>query len=70
MNASSHCFSGTADLWPLLFAFNVLPSLLCLVLLPFFPESPRFLLIKKGEEEEARDGEFEMYIPLGDRAKL
>ncbi|GFS09117.1 solute carrier family 2, facilitated glucose transporter member 1 [Elysia marginata] len=45
---------GTDDLWPLLFAFNALPSLLCLALLPFFPESPRFLLIKKGEEEEAR----------------
>ncbi|GFO21975.1 hypothetical protein PoB_004848000 [Plakobranchus ocellatus] len=45
---------GTADLWPYLFAFNALPSLFCLIFLPFFPESPRFLLIKKGEEDEAR----------------
>ncbi|XP_059140307.1 solute carrier family 2, facilitated glucose transporter member 1-like [Physella acuta] len=45
---------GTKDLWPLLFAFNAIPSLLCLVFLPFFPESPRFLLIKKHQDEEAK----------------
>ncbi|KAK7093689.1 solute carrier family 2, facilitated glucose transporter member 1-like [Littorina saxatilis] len=45
---------GTATLWPLLFAFNAVPSLMCLVLMPFCPESPRFLLIKKGQEEDAR----------------
>ncbi|PVD36656.1 hypothetical protein C0Q70_03642 [Pomacea canaliculata] len=45
---------GTESLWPLLFAFNALPSLLCLVAMPFCPESPRYLLIKKNLEEEAR----------------
>jgi len=45
---------GTADLWPFLFWFNAVPSLICLIFLPFCPESPRFLLIKKGEEGEAR----------------
>lgn len=45
---------GTENLWPLLFAFNAVPSVVCLVLMPFCPESPRFLLIKLGKEEEAR----------------
>ncbi|XP_005103578.2 solute carrier family 2, facilitated glucose transporter member 1 [Aplysia californica] len=45
---------GTATLWPYLFAFNAVPALLCLVCMPMCPESPRFLLIKKGEEAEAR----------------
>ncbi|KAL8601881.1 hypothetical protein ACOMHN_020616 [Nucella lapillus] len=45
---------GTEDLWPILFAFNALPSMFCLILMPFCPESPRFLLIKKGQEEEAK----------------
>ncbi|CAL1535382.1 unnamed protein product [Lymnaea stagnalis] len=46
---------GTEMLWPYLFAFNAIPSLMCLVLMPLFPESPRWLLIKKGEEDEARE---------------
>ncbi|CAG5127198.1 unnamed protein product [Candidula unifasciata] len=45
---------GTETLWPYLFAFNAAPSIICLLLLPLCPESPRFLLIKKGEEEEAK----------------
>ncbi|BFZ23720.1 hypothetical protein BsWGS_26759 [Bradybaena similaris] len=45
---------GTEILWPYLFAFNAVPSIICLTVLPFCPESPRFLLIKKGKEEEAR----------------
>ena len=50
--------TGTETLWPYLFAFNAVPSVLCLVMMPFCPESPRFLLIKKGLEEEARKGEY------------
>ncbi|XP_076451529.1 solute carrier family 2, facilitated glucose transporter member 3-like [Babylonia areolata] len=45
---------GTEELWPILFAFNAVPALVCLVVMPFCPESPRFLLIKKGLEDEAR----------------
>lgn len=45
---------GTEELWPLLFAFNAVPSILCLALMPLCPESPRFLLIKQGLEEDAR----------------
>lgn len=45
---------GTEKLWPLLFAFNAVPALMCLIMMPFCPESPRFLLIKLGKEDEAR----------------
>ncbi|KAK0061229.1 solute carrier family 2 facilitated glucose transporter member 1 [Biomphalaria pfeifferi] len=44
---------GTEILWPYLFAFNAIPSLICLVFMPFFPESPRFLLIKQKQESAA-----------------
>ncbi|XP_070612800.1 solute carrier family 2, facilitated glucose transporter member 3-like [Erythrolamprus reginae] len=44
---------GTETLWPVLLGFTILPALLQLVILPFCPESPRFLLINKMEEEAA-----------------
>ncbi|XP_032080352.1 solute carrier family 2, facilitated glucose transporter member 3-like isoform X2 [Thamnophis elegans] len=44
---------GTEKLWPLLLGFTVIPALLQLLALPFCPESPRFLLINKMEEEKA-----------------
>lgn len=46
---------GTHELWEWVFIFNAIPALVCLIGLPFCPESPRYLLIKKNEEEEARD---------------
>ncbi|KAJ1122352.1 hypothetical protein NDU88_000844 [Pleurodeles waltl] len=45
---------GTERLWPLLLAFTVFPALIQIVLLPFCPESPRFLLIIKMEETRAQ----------------
>uniref|UniRef100_A0A8C6XXU0 Solute carrier family 2, facilitated glucose transporter member 5 n=1 Tax=Naja naja TaxID=35670 RepID=A0A8C6XXU0_NAJNA len=45
---------GTEESWPILLSLSGIPALLQLLLLPFFPESPRFLLIQKKEEEEAR----------------
>nr|XP_022920398.1 glucose transporter type 1 isoform X2 [Onthophagus taurus] len=45
---------GTNDGWPLLLGLAVCPSMLQLVLLPICPESPRYLLITKQWEEEAR----------------
>ncbi|XP_050414501.1 solute carrier family 2, facilitated glucose transporter member 1 isoform X1 [Patella vulgata] len=44
---------GTVDLWPWLFAFNAIPLFIHLVCWPLCPESPRYLLIKKNEEQEA-----------------
>ncbi|KAK3603513.1 hypothetical protein CHS0354_030370 [Potamilus streckersoni] len=46
-------FSGSPNLWPFLFAFNAIPAFVCLVVFPFCPESPRFLLIKKNDEDGA-----------------
>ncbi|KAG8507144.1 Solute carrier family 2, facilitated glucose transporter member 4 [Galemys pyrenaicus] len=45
---------GTATLWPLLLGITVLPALLQLVLLPFCPESPRYLYIIRNLEGPAR----------------
>lgn len=46
--------AGTWNAWPSLFAFNAGPALVCLLLMPLCPESPRFLLIKKNDEDGAR----------------
>ncbi|NXB16470.1 GTR5 protein, partial [Rhagologus leucostigma] len=45
---------GNAKGWPVLLALTGIPSLIQLLTLPFFPESPRYLLIQKGNEEQAR----------------
>lgn len=45
---------GTDRGWPLLLGLTVCPAVLQLVLLPFCPESPRFLLITRQREEESR----------------
>ncbi|XP_018907720.1 glucose transporter type 1 isoform X2 [Bemisia tabaci] len=45
---------GTDDGWPLLLGLAICPAVLQLILLPVCPESPRYLLITKQWEEEAR----------------
>ncbi|NWZ90728.1 GTR5 protein, partial [Nesospiza acunhae] len=40
--------------WPVLLGLTGIPSLIQLLTLPFFPESPRYLLIQRGTEEQAR----------------
>ncbi|NXM01473.1 GTR5 protein, partial [Tyrannus savana] len=40
--------------WPVLLGLTGIPSLIQLLTLPFFPESPRYLLLQKGNEEQAR----------------
>ncbi|NXY55081.1 GTR11 protein, partial [Callaeas wilsoni] len=42
---------GVEALWPVLLAANALPALLQLLTLPFFPDSPRYLLIDKKDKE-------------------
>ncbi|KAJ7329702.1 hypothetical protein JRQ81_015876 [Phrynocephalus forsythii] len=44
---------GTETLWPLLLGFTIVPAIVQCAALPFCPESPRFLLINKMEEEKA-----------------
>ncbi|XP_047438116.1 solute carrier family 2, facilitated glucose transporter member 1 [Mugil cephalus] len=45
---------GNDDLWPLLLGFTFIPAVIQCVLLPLSPESPRFLLINKNEENKAK----------------
>lgn len=49
---------GSDALWPVLLALTILPAVLQSIMLPFCPESPRYLLIVLNEEEKARKGEF------------
>uniref|UniRef100_A0A8C1LUM8 Solute carrier family 2 member 1a n=1 Tax=Cyprinus carpio TaxID=7962 RepID=A0A8C1LUM8_CYPCA len=49
---------GTPTMWPFLFGFTFIPALLQCALLPFCPESPRYLLINQNEEAKAKTGEF------------
>ncbi|XP_058261492.1 solute carrier family 2, facilitated glucose transporter member 11 [Hemibagrus wyckioides] len=42
---------GSEALWPYLLASNAVPGLLQLLTLPWFPESPRYLLIDRGDRE-------------------
>lgn len=48
--------AGTHKQWPWVFIFNAFPAFICLVAMPFCPESPRYLLINRGDEETARHG--------------
>uniref|UniRef100_A0A8C7ZWS9 Solute carrier family 2 member 3a n=1 Tax=Oryzias sinensis TaxID=183150 RepID=A0A8C7ZWS9_9TELE len=45
---------GSEKLWPLLLSLTVAPAVLQCILLPFCPESPRFLLCNLKLEEQAR----------------
>uniref|UniRef100_A0A3P8WUL6 Solute carrier family 2 member 3b n=1 Tax=Cynoglossus semilaevis TaxID=244447 RepID=A0A3P8WUL6_CYNSE len=45
---------GSEHLWPLLLALTAVPAVLQTIMLPFCPESPRYLLIVLNQEEEAR----------------
>ncbi|KAK6466545.1 solute carrier family 2 [Huso huso] len=45
---------GTEELWPVLVGLTVLPTVLQMALLPFCPESPRYLYIIRGEEQHAK----------------
>ncbi|XP_008294037.1 solute carrier family 2, facilitated glucose transporter member 5 [Stegastes partitus] len=44
---------GNSTDWTLMLGLTGIPALLELLLLPFFPESPRYMLIQKGDEKTA-----------------
>uniref|UniRef100_A0A5F8GWK4 Solute carrier family 2, facilitated glucose transporter member 5 n=1 Tax=Monodelphis domestica TaxID=13616 RepID=A0A5F8GWK4_MONDO len=56
------CILGTEEEWPILFGLTGIFEVIELILLPFFPESPRYTLIQRGDEEGAEIEE----IPLED----
>lgn len=43
--------------WTLMLGLTAIPAVVQLLLLPFFPESPRYLLIQRGDEKTAQKGE-------------
>jgi hypothetical protein len=47
---------GTEDSWPILLAITVVPGIFQLATLPICPESPKYLLLSKGQEMEAQRG--------------
>ncbi|KAM8960715.1 solute carrier family 2, facilitated glucose transporter member 11-like [Pelodytes ibericus] len=44
-------FLGSEELWPYLMSVSAVPALIQLATLPFFPESPRYLLIDKNDKD-------------------
>lgn len=53
---------GSEDLWPVLLGLTVVPTVLQMALLPFCPESPRFLYIIRCQEHHAKSGEWGWFI--------
>uniref|UniRef100_A0A671PHF0 Solute carrier family 2, facilitated glucose transporter member 5 n=1 Tax=Sinocyclocheilus anshuiensis TaxID=1608454 RepID=A0A671PHF0_9TELE len=47
---------GNMEGWPIMLGLTGIPAAIELLLLPFFPESPRYMLIQKGDEKTARKG--------------
>lgn len=48
---------GSEPCWEYLLASNAIPGIVQLMTLPWFPESPRYLLIDRGDKEACMDGE-------------
>ncbi|TDG99735.1 hypothetical protein EPR50_G00197230 [Perca flavescens] len=47
---------GVEDLWPVLLGIAIVPAVFQMALLPFCPESPRFLYIIRCQEHQAKRG--------------
>jgi len=47
---------GTENLWPVLLTVTAVPAVFQLATLPVCPESPKYLLLSKGQEMEAQRG--------------
>lgn len=47
---------GEEQYWPILLSTTCIPALLQLLSLPFFPESPRYLLIDRRDEVGCEKG--------------
>lgn len=45
---------GNSTMWPFLLGFTFIPAVVQCALLPFCPESPRYLLINQNEEAKAK----------------
>uniref|UniRef100_A0A672YU78 Solute carrier family 2, facilitated glucose transporter member 5 n=1 Tax=Sphaeramia orbicularis TaxID=375764 RepID=A0A672YU78_9TELE len=54
---------GNADMWPILLGLSGAPAVLQSLLLPFCPESPRYLYILRGNEQEAQKSLYRLKGP-------
>ncbi|XP_041855696.1 solute carrier family 2, facilitated glucose transporter member 11b [Melanotaenia boesemani] len=52
---------GKEEFWPILLSTTCIPALLQLLLLPWFPESPRYLFIDKGDDEGCKKALRQLY---------
>lgn len=53
---------GKEENWPILLSTTFIPAILQLLILPWFPESPRYLLIDKGDDEKCKKGEVAYFV--------
>ena len=56
------CHPGKADLWPYLLLMEVIPAVTTILVLPFLPDSPRYLFLCKKNKENAVSGQ--CHIPV------
>ncbi|XP_077601059.1 solute carrier family 2, facilitated glucose transporter member 11-like isoform X1 [Stigmatopora nigra] len=54
---------GKEEYWPFLLATTCIPAVMQLLMLPWFPESPRFLLIDRGDYEGCRKALRQLHSP-------
>jgi len=52
-----YVIAGTETLWPILLLMNAVHALLCCIMLPFMPESPRYLILVRKDTSSAEKGE-------------
>lgn len=55
---------GSQSLWPVLMASCGIPALVQLLTLPFFPESPPYLFMHKGDQEGCKKGNWGLQVPV------
>lgn len=53
---------GKEEYWPILLSTTCIPAFLQLLILPWFPESPRYLLIDKGDAEGCKKGKLTLQL--------
>uniref|UniRef100_A0A3Q1AUD7 Solute carrier family 2, facilitated glucose transporter member 5 n=1 Tax=Amphiprion ocellaris TaxID=80972 RepID=A0A3Q1AUD7_AMPOC len=60
---------GREEHWPILLSTTCIPAFLQLLILPWFPESPRYLLIDKGDDEGCKKGKMmtQLLFPFQNR---
>lgn len=47
---------GKEEYWPILLSTTCIPAFLQLLILPWFPESPRYLFIDRGDDKGSKKG--------------